>query len=312
MKKLLILFLCLVLVTLSGCSVPEWLSPYLDVFREDTSSVAEPEPVQGKLVDYCYNNLTDTQKDMYNKILTGVYYMEEERIYLTDDDTDISENVNIAYGAVSVDHPELFWLSGQYHLLTLGGERFYIKVKYDVDQTTRDAQAAALKKRVDEIMAATQDMSPPEKERYFHDYLCDNVTYTNDGVNTRYTSFGALVNGKAVCEGYSRAFQLLCKTAGINCSLIKGRAEDEAHMWNVVEVFGEWYEVDVTWDDADDKGPFYHYFNITTTQMQKTHKRYNEITADERGIDLDGLKYNLNPPQCTATEYGINNEEKNQ
>lgn len=309
MKKLLILFLCLVLALFTGCS------RITDLFSDTSSIVSEPEQVplvQGEVFDYCYNSLNDTQKDMYNKILTGIYYMQTDRIYLTDDETDISKNVNLAYGAVSIDHPELFWLSGEYQLLTLGGEKFYIKIKYDIDETTRDAQVAALNKRVEEIIAATEGMTPPEKELYFHDYLCENVTYTNDGVSTRYSAFGALVNGKAVCEGYSRAMQLLCKTAGINCSLIKGTSENEAHMWNVVEIYGEWYELDVTWDDLEEQGTIYEFFNITTTEMQKTHQRYNEITSDALGVSLEGLKYNLNPPQCTADEYSKNWKEKNQ
>ncbi len=295
MKKLLIMFLCLSLMLLSGCTNISGL------FGDNSSAVSspEPEPVQGELFDYCYNSLNDTQKDMYNKILTGVYYMYADRIYLTDDGTDISENVNLAYGAVSADHPELFWLAGQYQLLTLGGEKFYIKVKYDIDETTRSGQVAALNKRVEEIIAATDGLTPPEKERYFHDYLCENVTYTNDGVNTRYTAFGALVNGKAVCEGYSRAMQLLCKTAGINCSLIKGIADEQAHMWNVVEIYGEWYEVDVTWDDLEEKGTIYRYFNITTDKMSETHTRYDAVTDKADVTNIEGLKYNLNPPQCS-------------
>lgn len=295
MKKICLLAFCLLLAVLPGC-------------KKATETVAPQAPVQGAVYDYCYSNLNDHQKDIYNKILEGVKNLQTERIFLTEDGTDIAENVNLAYGAVSADHPEIFWLKGEYRLLTLANEKFYIKVEYDIDPTTRDGQAAALENRVQKIMEAVKDMTPPEKERYFHDYLCNNVTYLYDGVSTRYTAFGALVNGKAVCEGYARAMQLLCKRAGINCTIIKGVSDDEAHMWNALELYGEWYELDVTWDDLDADTPRYKYFNLTTEQISKSHKRYDSVTGVGSGISLKGLKYNLNPPICTATEYAYKQE----
>lgn len=288
MKKLLTVLVCAAFITLSGCG---------NVTQEKAPLI------KGEDYDYCYNNLNEHQKDLYNKILSGMYEMNKEQIYLTNDPTDISENINLAYGAVTVDHPEIFWLSGEYQILTLSGEKFYIKVQYSIDTAMRDGQAVTLQNRVDKIMQDTKEMTPPDKEKYFHDYLCDNVTFTNDGDSTRYTAFGALVNGKAVCEGYAKAMQLLCKTAGINCTLIKGVSNNESHMWNTVEIYDEWYEIDVTWDDLEQDNPIYRFYNLTTTQMQKTHTRYEEIKGLGSGVSLNGIKYNLNPPVCTAIEY---------
>ena len=57
-----------------------------------------------------------------------------------------------------------------------------------------------------------------------------------------------------VCEGYSRAFKILCDELGIPCVTVNGYAvnnvgESGSHMWNAVYVDGSWYGVDVTWDD---------------------------------------------------------------
>ncbi len=314
MKKIMALMLCIILITFSGCNYTDFLpSDFFtqtgDSYNTDSSTDSSqdieliPTPTQSEVYDYCYNQLDDGQKRMYNLILNAVRNMQTERVFLTKDGTGVSENVNLAYTAVSVDHPEIFWLSGEYQILTLNNEEFYVLIKYEIDETTRDGQVEALHSKVDTILAQTEDMTSFEKERFFHDYLCDNVVYTGDGVDTRYTAFGALVNGKAVCEGYSRAMQLLCKSAGINCSLIKGIADEQSHMWNVVEISGEWYELDVTWDDLDDGKVRYKYFNLTSSEMRGDHIRFAEIKGIGSGVSLKGSKYNLNPPECTATEY---------
>lgn len=58
-----------------------------------------------------------------------------------------------------------------------------------------------------------------------------------------------------VCEGYAKAFKVLCDQAGIPCVLVSGTAkssdsaEAEPHMWNYVQIGNAWYAVDVTWND---------------------------------------------------------------
>lgn len=58
-----------------------------------------------------------------------------------------------------------------------------------------------------------------------------------------------------VCEGYSRAFKVICDELEIPCILISGIVRDGdgqrgGHMWNYVKMEDDnWYVVDVTWDD---------------------------------------------------------------
>lgn len=62
-----------------------------------------------------------------------------------------------------------------------------------------------------------------------------------------YTSYGAFVNGNAVCQGYALAFKVLMDRAGIDCCYVNSKAI--SHGWNMVQLDGAWYHVDVTWDD---------------------------------------------------------------
>lgn len=95
-----------------------------------------------------------------------------------------------------------------------------------------------------------------EKLRFFHDTIIDRCAYDKEGYPdpddthyADYTAYGALVAGKAVCEGYTKAFTLLCNQAGIPCWTVVG-VTDVPHAWNYVKLDGNYYMVDTTLDDT--------------------------------------------------------------
>jgi hypothetical protein len=107
------------------------------------------------------------------------------------------------------------------------------------------------------------------------------------------TAYGALVERKTACEGYSRAMQLLLDLQGIPCYIVTGEASNLAgftggHAWNKVQVGGAWYHLDATWNDPvteDGSHVTSHaYFNVTDALIGQTHE-----VSDEK-----------NP--CTATQ----------
>lgn len=86
--------------------------------------------------------------------------------------------------------------------------------------------------------------------------FCDNPDGTAS-TESKYirTAYGALVNGKAVCEGYARLYKAVLNELGVNCELVSGYFIDgeafEPHMWNYVQdEEGNWYAVDVTMNDG--------------------------------------------------------------
>ena len=81
-----------------------------------------------------------------------------------------------------------------------------------------------------------------------HDYLALHVTYDYSFSPQSYMAYGALIDGKAVCQGYSGAFNLLCEVAGIEAFAVANRT----HMWNAVKTDGKTYYYDVTFDEAKD------------------------------------------------------------
>ncbi len=139
-------------------------------------------------------------------------------------------------------------------------------------------EAIKLYDKTVEILKITvkDGMSDYEKELKIHDYIVSHCEYgyVDTAKKYAYRAYGALVNGKAVCNGYAEAMALLLTCAGVENSIINGYADDEPHAWNLVCIDGSWYQVDATWDDPlPDRGDFagHMYFNVTDEIMDERH-----------------------------------------
>lgn len=117
----------------------------------------------------------------------------------------------------------------------------------------------------------TPQMSEYDQVKAFHDYLVNNTTY-QDGASS-HDAAGPLLYGLAVCDGYAKALDLLCYLSGIECVRITGKSRGD-HAWNKVKVDGNWYNIDVTWDDpVTNYGPVlrYDYFLISDSAIARDH-----------------------------------------
>jgi hypothetical protein len=125
-----------------------------------------------------------------------------------------------------------------------------------------------------------------EKIKIIHDYIAYNLSYDVEflktGDESQYArdshAYYALTTNKAICGGYSSAFQRLAKYFGIDSMIVVGTADGEGHAWNKVKVGDAWLHVDVTFDDPIVYGYSsknmvrYDYFLKTDEEMSKTHK----------------------------------------
>lgn len=126
-----------------------------------------------------------------------------------------------------------------------------------------------------------------EKIKAVHDWLVKNVSYDYDNYVLRtipdrsYGMEGAILYGKAVCQGYAEAFSYFMDVLGIECEVVTGTANNGnglwiGHAWNKVRLNGSWYYVDVTWDDpVPDRGAdvyWYKYYLVTDPTFGGDHK----------------------------------------
>ena len=107
----------------------------------------------------------------------------------------------------------------------------------------------------------SNDMNDFEKALAIYEYLIDSVVYDHDtyadvdaipsAENACYYLEGVFDYGKAVCDGKSKAFLLLCGIEGVRSVREFGYndSEEAGHAWNYVNIDGVWYCVDTTAGD---------------------------------------------------------------
>lgn len=124
--------------------------------------------------------------------------------------------------------------------------------------------SAALQIR-DELYAdgkLTHDMSEYEKAKVYFDWLCGYCEYDFDCTETSlsHSAYGAFKARKAVCDGYTAAYNLLLALEGIECYAID--LEEWDHMWTVAVLDGKSFHIDVTWGDQTST-PVEYYFAMS-------------------------------------------------
>lgn len=129
-----------------------------------------------------------------------------------------------------------------------------VELTFSLDKEEVVRQATAVNERITQIIDKIQPwMAIIDIMKLFHDEVIVNCQYSLEGEH-KASPYGALVDGSALCEGYARAFAMLCNRYGIENLIATGTAKrdgapDEEHMWNMVKVQGYWYNMDLTWDD---------------------------------------------------------------
>ncbi|MDO4863572.1 MAG: transglutaminase domain-containing protein, partial [Ruminococcus sp.] len=156
-----------------------------------------------------------------------------------------------------------------------------ILINYRFDDSEYEAKYAEYKAMLDEIAAPVKpSWSDEEKALYFHEYIASNFDYDYPSYygqverpnGEQYSAYGMLANGMAVCEGYANLYSMLLNKVGVHTKLVTSKSL--GHAWNAVMADGDWYYVDVTWDDLNYgyKGYVEHYnFLVTGDELVNSH-----------------------------------------
>ena len=154
---------------------------------------------------------------------------------------------------------------------------------------------AAMQVKLDQLVdqANTLCQTDLEKVFYVHEWLVQNIAYDrehlSDDVQDDHNLRGALLEGTAVCDGYAKTYALTLRKLGITGVLVTSK--DIGHAWNMVELDGNWYQVDCTWDDpvdgSDQLGYCMHKHLLCTTEVMNTN--HNDDGDDSVAFDLENL-----------------------
>ncbi len=233
--------------------------------------------------DTAYLSLNANQRKIYSKIYNISEDMPDGYIKLGETYADIERDIAVAYTAFLYDRVEVFWMPYTYIIsnysekgvnytaISFSTSENGKSTDYNIPKSQCSEMKLILEDEINKILKNVQDFKTDyEKEKYFHDYICENTVYATEG-ELLGTAYGALIGKRAQCEGYSRAFKLLCNRSDIGCDMICGTSFGEGHMWNIVNIDGTNNYVDVTWDDRNEEIS-YMYFNITESQLEFDHE----------------------------------------
>ncbi len=230
-----------------------------------------------------YSMLDEKTQSLYRQIYANACDVVSSFAPCVEVKTDQVQN---AFEAVFADHPELFYVQTAYtEKYTKDGKVVEIDMAYytianDLETARQQFEAAA--QSIEE--SARQYPDDYSREKFVHDALIEKVVY-DTAASLDQSAYGALVNGRCVCAGYSRGFQYVMQKLGIPTYYVTG-SSGEDHAWNIVGLGDGFYNVDVTWDDAEPAS--YDYFNKTDGDYAGTHVRKS-------------LSVYL--PACTGTQY---------
>lgn len=255
-----------------------------------------------------WDNLTKSEKIIMTELHTGATNHSKE-IVLSQEIS--KEKLTKLLELLYTDYPEILSLKREFRYASNRdtGLVSVVKLQYSMDKTTEQMlQLEMFKIAVDIVNKAPR--GEYQKEQYFHDAICDIVTYSSDlDQEMIHTAYNALVKGDAVCDGYAKAMALLCRFAGIKCSVISGMSFNGDtpgfHAWNIMRINGVYTLTDLTWNDYKEYVR-YDYFNVTNSEMNIDHK----IVYDHIWPKCDSYAVNWHNINNLLIPYSSNSQLK--
>lgn len=239
--------------------------------------------------------LYNKYKELCDRIASSINNLEDQ-VYIADLQFEEKHLPYIMKTVIRM-HPEFFFVNTKQFATGRdeSGKVAVICPFYLMDKKEIPSDREVFDKRVNEILSLIDDgMSDLQKALIIHDEIALTCTYINEETNVKYVSaYDCLISQKANCQGYAGAYSHLLSLAGITSEIVE--SSEMFHVWNNVCIDGEFYNVDLTWDDpvTDRPGHVLHkYFLLSNDAIIKG----DEETAPYYGFDYETYK-------CTSTKY---------
>lgn len=196
--------------------------------------------------EYYFQLLGEEEKRGYREMLRGIRAREDE-FYLS---ISRDEEVDRVYHALLKDHPELYWVHNRRQVFktTYGGSDYCL---FSPGYTYTQEEMQQIDQSLEQVWQEVSALVPAGTEAYetvktVYTYLIDSVDYEMSEDDQSIA--GVFWKKRAVCAGYAGAMQYLLERFGIPCIYVDGSAEGstEGHAWNIVQMDGMYYYVDVT------------------------------------------------------------------
>ena len=167
------------------------------------------------------------------------------------------------YSNIINDNPDLFFVSSSYRYYYNKTSNYVTAVVPQYAMTQDEVESAlevfyaGAEKALKEVDSSMSDL---QKALTIHDYICSNAIYPNiydeNGnyvaaldLDIYHSAYGFFKNNIAVCAGYTLTFSYLMHQLGIDCEYVS--SDKMEHAWNKIKLDGNWYNIDITYDNSD-------------------------------------------------------------
>ena len=173
----------------------------------------------------------------------------------------------------------------------------------ELTQAELDEVAEATAEFISQLTSNVSDLDTVERVLMAHNYLAAYYSPAQADEKNADTAWAALVGHKAHGAGYARAMKALCDAMGVNCYYVS--SADNQYQWNLVEVEGKWYIVDVQVDAS------YFCFDCFLCGEEFYQRLYSELSYEKanypvcskKGYEI--LSYYGKHPQSSRTAFLI-------
>lgn len=281
---------------------------------------------------YYYNQLDSNSKIIYTSLENNIDNLVKENftidfskqfnnlLHESSGQTQLNKSFQSALDAFFYDYPELFYIDISKISLLIKSTSIGPITTYTVSITPQDNKnylsrefnsEADVNKAISKVenirnnlINKVSNSNDYTQIKQVHDALVNSLEYDSTlSKSNTHNIYGALVEKSVVCEGYAKSFKYILDSLGIENILVSGTATNssnktESHMWNYVKLNGDWYGVDVTWDDPVIVGGYkksnlrHDYFLKGSSTFIKSHIPSGRISDNGLLFSLPNLSQN--------------------
>lgn len=232
--------------------------------------------------EYWRGTLDENQQIIYDELKEA--FLQFRELFATKVDKISYNDFYKVYNMVLLDHPEIFWVDS-YNVVQTLSKNVNTNKQIRIYYVFSIEEAQEIKSRIEEkynqiIDGAKQETTDFKKIKYVHDKLIEISKYQEPLENSTQelqTIISIFDTGYSVCAGYTNGFKFIMDNLDIKSMSMQSVGNEDKrknHIWNMVNLYGKWYNLDVTWDSSKTENDeiSYDYFLKDNDEFYTDHR----------------------------------------
>lgn len=265
--------------TLNFINFPIYTNYEFSIIQNNDTNITTVDTEYNNSNILAYDFLTESQKELYNILyIAAINWIDEVNVNTTEKDLEI---VRLA---IESDHSEIFWIDYAW-LYSKLEDNTVIKVilNYIYTEEQVELYKQQIDKSLEDLLEKCQNYKTDyEKALLTYEWLVTNISYDDTNKEDKQSIISALINKNTVCAGYAKSYSYILTKIGIPNVVVIGTHDKENHAWNIIQINGKFYFVDVTGGDSYDDSTneiVYQYFMFTTNEaISDNYVTNNKVT----------------------------------